>query len=192
VADLRQSLSLPGITVLCGPSGVGKSSLLNALLPELALRVGTVSGRLQRGRHTTRHVELFPLAEGALVADSPGFNRPHVPSDPAALAGLFPEVRQRLRHHSCLFRNCLHRGDPGCVVGTDWDRHPHYASCLAELLVQRSVVPDKDSATRFRGGRIEPRLDPQLRQSSRRRVRQGQGEDDDGSGSLNLPPDQAG
>ena len=78
----------------CGPSGVGKSSLINALLPQLSLRVSAVSGRLQRG--ATRHVELFPLASGALLADSPGFNRPSLPADPAELGMLFPEIRQRL------------------------------------------------------------------------------------------------
>ncbi|MFM7266495.1 MAG: ribosome small subunit-dependent GTPase A, partial [Cyanobium sp.] len=90
---LRAALDAPGLVVVCGPSGVGKSSLLNALRPELALRTGAVSGRLQRGRHTTRHVELFPLGQ-ALVADSPGFNRPELPEDGIALAALFPELRR--------------------------------------------------------------------------------------------------
>jgi ribosome biogenesis GTPase len=107
--DLRRHLrSAAGITVLCGPSGAGKSSLLNALAPELALRVAAVSGRLQRGRHTTRHVELFalpndsvagdgvtPMPEtAALVADTPGFNRPDLPGDPVLLAEAFPEIRR--------------------------------------------------------------------------------------------------
>ena len=69
IEPLRQHLAAPGIAVLCGPSGVGKSSLLNALVPDLALRVGAVSGRLQRGRHTTRHVELFAIGAGGLLAD---------------------------------------------------------------------------------------------------------------------------
>jgi len=141
-----------GITVLCGPSGAGKSSLLNALVPDLDLRVAAVSGRLRRGRHTTRHVELFPLpsevaadsfpffpATPALVADTPGFNRPELPSDPVLLAQAFPEIRQRLAHGPCRFRNCRHLEDPGCAMGTDWPRFSHYRQCLEEVEAIASV-----------------------------------------------------
>ena len=160
---LREVLSVPGIAVLCGPSGAGKSSLLNALCPQLALRVGAVSGRLQRGRHTTRHVELFALAPGALLADTPGFNRPQLPPSVEALAPLFPEVRQRLAHAACRYSNCLHQGEPGCGVGSDWDRHSLYRRCLAELQLEQAATGDRPDPPppRFR------------RQSSRRRQRQG-------------------
>ena len=188
---LRQWLSQPGLAVLCGPSGAGKSSLLNALRPDLKLRVAAVSGRLQRGRHTTRHVELFALAPGALVADTPGFNRPALPEDPAALARLFPELRQRLAAGCCRFSNCLHRGDPGCAVAIDWPRYQLYAQCLADIeadaaramrrgLVRPSTAcqpgapgpqhPEPGQAGRT--GRAEQQLDPRLRQASRRRRRQ--------------------
>ncbi|MFQ6539452.1 ribosome small subunit-dependent GTPase A, partial [Aphanothece stagnina] len=176
---LRERLSGPGISVLCGPSGVGKSSVLNGLLPGLELRVGEVSGRLQRGRHTTRHVELFPLAPSARVADTPGFNRPLLPPDPAALAPLFPEVRAALaRHGGCRFSNCLHLGEPGCVLGLEWDRWPLYRQCLAVLQAdaeRRGTRPASSAegpGLRRRGGGLEPRLAPQLRQVSRRRQRQ--------------------
>lgn len=132
--DLRQALlASAGITVVCGPSGAGKSSLLNALCPELGLRVAPVSGRLRRGRHTTRHVELFALAPGVLLADTPGFNRPELPADPEELAALFPELRLRLAAASCRFRNCRHLDDPGCAAGSDWPRHALYRQCLEEL-----------------------------------------------------------
>ncbi|MFM7653497.1 MAG: ribosome small subunit-dependent GTPase A [Vulcanococcus sp.] len=179
---LRERLAQPGISVLCGPSGVGKSSLINALVPELQLRVSAVSGRLQRGRHTTRHVELFPLAPGALLADTPGFNRPDLPADPAALGPLFPEIRRRLGETSCRFRNCLHQGDPGCAVGDGWDRHSHYLGCLEAVLSQAERDPqgERESAPaglRQRGQGREPLLDQRLRQPSRRRQRQGTTED---------------
>ncbi|WP_411875847.1 ribosome small subunit-dependent GTPase A [Vulcanococcus limneticus] len=172
---LRQRLQTPGIAVLCGPSGVGKSSLLNALIPDLALRVGSVSGRLQRGRHTTRHVELFPLAPGALLADTPGFNRPDLPDDPVALAGLFPEIRQRLERGVCRFKNCLHRGDPGCAIGVDWDRYSLYRQCLDACLEQAAAARERpaEPGLKQRGSRREPRLDQRLRQPSRKRLRQG-------------------
>jgi ribosome biogenesis GTPase len=158
--QLRQRLSSPGIAVVCGPSGVGKSSLLNALLPDRALRVGAVSGRLRRGRHTTRHVELFPLGPGglgmdqALVADTPGFNRPELTWPAEALAGLFPEIRARLAIDRCRYSNCSHLDDPGCVVGNGWDRFPQYRQILQEL--------------RERGQRQEPRTSSPGRRGSRR------------------------
>jgi ribosome biogenesis GTPase / thiamine phosphate phosphatase len=174
---LRDALSEPGIAVLCGPSGVGKSSLLNGLRPELALRVAAVSGRLQRGRHTTRHVELFALAPGALLADTPGFNRPELPADPAALAPLFPELRLRLAEARCRYANCLHQGDPGCAAGTDWDRYDHYQHCLEALSAEaiRKPLGAGEAAAnglKQRGNRSEPRLNKRQRQPSRRRQRQ--------------------
>ncbi|MFM7239714.1 MAG: ribosome small subunit-dependent GTPase A [Cyanobium sp.] len=196
---LRERLSQPGLAVVCGPSGVGKSSLLNGLRPGLELPVAAVSGRLQRGRHTTRHVELFALAPGALVADTPGFNRPDLPADPARLAGLFPEVRQRLARASCQFRDCLHQGEPGCAVGDDWERHPWYGLCLHDLLEQQDRLQRQgqqrsgNQGLRQRGDRLEPRLSPQLRQPSRRRQRQRllgrveEGGSEDGGPSFSPP-----
>lgn len=180
VEGLRERLQQPGIAVLCGPSGVGKSSLLNALRPELQVRVSAVSGRLQRGRHTTRHVELFALAPGALLADSPGFNRPDLPDDPVALAALFPEIRQRLAVGACRYKNCLHQDDPGCAVGSDWDRHLLYRSCLETVLAQarrERLGAHQTAGLKQRGHRQEPLLDQRLRQPSRRRRRQDDGED---------------
>ena len=134
LSELKQSLAGSSLSVLCGPSGVGKSSLLNALIPELDLRVGAVSGRLQRGRHTTRHVELHHLGAKARVADTPGFNRPDLPDDPRNLEVLFPELRAQLEPHPCRFRDCLHRDEPGCGVTRDWERYPIYRRAVEDLL----------------------------------------------------------
>ena len=185
---LRASLVESGIAVLCGPSGVGKSSLLNALLPNLELRVGNVSGRLQRGRHTTRHVELFSLSPTALLADSPGFNRPDLPDDPGVLSQAFPELRHRLAETSCRFSNCRHQGDPGCAMGSDWDRHALYGQCLCEVEQRAEALAmagQRLAGLRQRGSRLEPRLDPQLRRESRRRRRQEL--ENDLSAGLSLP-----
>lgn len=131
---LRSRLAQGSLSVLCGPSGVGKSSLLNGLIPGLELRVAAVSGRLQRGRHTTRHVELHTLPSGARVADTPGFNRPELPGDVQNLEVLFPELRRRLEAQPCRFRDCLHRGEPGCGIDQNWDRYPLYRRAVEELL----------------------------------------------------------
>jgi len=131
--SLQDQLSSNRLAVLCGPSGVGKTSLLNKLLPQASLRVAAVSGRLQRGRHTTRHVELYRLCEGSLVADTPGFNRPELPGDPRNLALLFPELRRQLETRPCRFRDCFHRDEPGCEVDKSWERYPIYKRCLKEM-----------------------------------------------------------
>jgi ribosome biogenesis GTPase len=126
IEQLRLRLD-QGISVLCGPSGVGKSSLLNALLPQLQLPTAAVSGKLQRGRHTTRHVELFPIGANALLADTPGFNRPEIEIDSIHIADLFPEIRiQQKAGINCRFNDCRHLQEPECGLGRSWERYELY------------------------------------------------------------------
>jgi ribosome biogenesis GTPase len=134
------------ITVICGPSGVGKSSLINQLIPALNLRVNAVSGKLGRGRHTTRHVELFELPGGGLLADTPGFNQPALECDPSELAEYFPEARQRLALGSCQFSDCSHRDEPNCVVRGDWERYDYYLNFLSEAIVRQQQEQNSSSA----------------------------------------------
>lgn len=103
------------IAVLCGQSGVGKSSLMNALVPSLQLETAEVSDRLGRGRHTTRHVELIPLRGDGVVADTPGFSQLDVTLMEAedltyAFKEFVPFAEQ------CKFRGCLHIHEPQCAV----------------------------------------------------------------------------
>jgi ribosome biogenesis GTPase / thiamine phosphate phosphatase len=122
IEELRSQLDRQ-ITVFAGHSGVGKSSLTNALIPALNVRVANVSGKLSRGRHTTRHVELFTMPTGGLIADTPGFNQPDLTCTPTELPNYFPEIRSRLAQGQCQFSNCNHRDEPNCVVRGDWERY---------------------------------------------------------------------
>lgn len=128
------------ITVVAGPSGVGKSSLTNRLIPDQDLRISAVSGKLGRGRHTTRHVELFELPNGGFLADTPGFNHPDIHCSPEDLSHYFPEIRQRLAAATCQFNNCLHRDEPGCAVRGNWERYDHYLTVLAEVIQQQQTL----------------------------------------------------
>ncbi len=134
------------ITVICGPSGVGKSSLINQLIPTLNIRVNAVSGKLGRGRHTTRHVELFDLPGGGLLADTPGFNQPALECDPSELPRYFPEVRRRLALGTCQFSDCSHRSEPNCVVRGDWERYEYYLQFLEEAMVRQQQEQNSSSA----------------------------------------------
>ena len=101
-----------------GNSGVGKSSLLNRIAPEHAIPVGEVSDRLGRGRHTTRHIELFDVGDGTLIADTPGFSSFDLtqmrPIRKEELQHCFPEFRPHIG--ACRFDDCAHLKEPGCAV----------------------------------------------------------------------------
>lgn len=103
------------ITVLAGQSGVGKSTLLNAIDPTLEIKTAEISNRLGRGRHTTRHVELIPLPMGGWVADTPGFSQlDFVDLEPEELSHLFVEFRRPAE--DCKFRECVHQNEPKCAI----------------------------------------------------------------------------
>lgn len=115
--ELRQIIS-GKVSAFTGNSGVGKSSILNCLQPNLGLQVGEVSERLGRGRHTTRHVELVQLDGGGMVADTPGFSSFDVERMELIrkdeLARTFREFRPHLEE--CRFVGCTHRKEKGCAV----------------------------------------------------------------------------
>ena len=124
------------LTVLAGPSGVGKTSLINELIPSASLPTSSVSRKLRRGKNTTRHVELFSIGNGSLLADTPGFNRPEIYCNPSSFAFLFPEFRTQLNNTKCRckFRNCLHRDEPGCVINKSFERYTLYLEDLEEMI----------------------------------------------------------
>ncbi|KAF6620123.1 ribosome biogenesis GTPase [Paenibacillus jamilae] len=113
-AELKKLLA-GQISVFSGQSGVGKSSMLNALEPGLTLETSAISNKLGRGRHTTRHVELIPLDNGGFVADTPGFSQlDFLELGVDELSPCFREFQQYAE--GCKFRGCTHIHEPGCKV----------------------------------------------------------------------------
>lgn len=103
------------VTVFAGPSGVGKSSLLNAVDSNLELATGKISDKIKRGKHTTRAACLLPLPEGGTVVDTPGFSAAELENiDKAQLAHYFPEFRPYIE--KCYYNTCTHSHEPNCAV----------------------------------------------------------------------------
>lgn len=126
-------------SVVAGPSGVGKSSLLNAVDPSLGLRTGEVSEKTQKGKHTTTFATLYPLAGGGYVVDTPGIREYGIwDMAPAELGGYFVEFRPYIAH--CRFPDCTHDHEPGCAVTAAVDegaispeRYGSYLNILASV-----------------------------------------------------------
>ncbi len=103
------------ITLVSGHSGVGKSSFINAIVPELEIKTKDVSGWSGKGQHTTTFAEMYDLPGGGSIIDTPGMKEfGLVGIEKEELSGYFPEMRQRL--NDCQFNNCLHINEPGCAI----------------------------------------------------------------------------
>lgn len=139
--DEVKALLSAGTTALAGPSGVGKSSLLQSLYPDFSFETGAISEKTRRGRHTTRHIEITKISDGAYVLDTPGFQTlelTHV--EPDELGHYFPDFPQG----ACRFDNCLHDREPGCAVKVKLEagdiaahRYENYQMLLQEAKEQR-------------------------------------------------------
>lgn len=140
IAEVRQALT-GKVSVFTGPSGAGKSTLANAMVPGLGLKMGEVSQKIGRGKHTTRHVELFPMTEESFIADAPGFSQLNLDLASADLRLWYPEFQDAAQ--DCLYRGCLHNQETNCGIKTAVEqgliekvRYDNYVELLAELLEQ--------------------------------------------------------
>lgn len=151
IDDFRELLK-GKTSVLCGASGVGKSSLINAVCPNLKLRTKNVSEKTQRGTHTTRHCEIIPIDENSRIVDTPGFS--NLKFDfllPNEVDLLFDEIAKYKKY--CKFQNCLHLSEVGCCVKEhmgeiDETRYQSYAEFVAESM-------DYKERIKYQGTKIE-------------------------------------
>ncbi|MFD2626345.1 ribosome small subunit-dependent GTPase A [Salibacterium salarium] len=140
--DQLQKYLTDKLSMVTGESGVGKSTLLNQLLPSLNLETAEVSARLKRGKHTTKHLELIPCNNG-FIADTPGFSSLNFEKiDEDDLDICFPELKEIMP--DCKFRGCTHRKEPGCAIKEAVEmgniaefRYEHYKQFFEELVQQR-------------------------------------------------------
>ncbi len=116
ISKIRQLIA-DKTTLFSGHSGVGKSSLINALLPELTIRTGEVSDWSDKGMHTTTFAEMHQLPDGGFIVDTPGIRELGIIDiEQDELSCFFPEMRERL--NQCRFNNCRHINEPGCAIVT--------------------------------------------------------------------------
>lgn len=122
------------LTLFSGNSGVGKSSLINRLIPGLSLKTGALSAQHDTGMHTTTYSQMFALPHGGYIIDTPGIKGfGTIDFEPATVAHYFPEIFAA--SYNCRFNNCTHRNEPGCAVLEALDNHyisqSRYASYLS-------------------------------------------------------------
>jgi len=128
LAELKQKES----SIFMGPSGVGKTTLLNMIIPGLQNSTAPVSNKIKRGKNTTRNVELFSLSKQSYIVDTPGFNMQPLEIDIRLLPNLYLEIDKQLNDEGikCKFRNCLHLNDEGCNLNKSFERYYFYKEMI--------------------------------------------------------------
>lgn len=169
------------LSVLCGQSGVGKSSLINSLNPEFDLRTQSVSEKTLRGTHTTRHCEIMTISDDVRIIDTPGFS--NLKFDfllPQDVAKLFREFRPYL--NTCKYQDCLHIHEDGCSILEKSDeistaRYSSYVAFVEEAkeYKERIKYQGNKTETRFKQthNKTAVKISANKRQGSRRTLKQG-------------------
>ena len=132
VKNLLSELKTKKCSIFMGPSGVGKTTLLNTLFPGLAKTTASVSSKIKRGKNTTRNVELFALSRTSYIVDTPGFNMQNLEIHIHELPMLFSEIHTQVVKQGikCKFRNCLHINDQGCNLNKNFERYTFYREMI--------------------------------------------------------------
>jgi len=130
--NLLVELKQKECSIFMGPSGVGKTTLLNMIIPGLKNSTAPVSNKIKRGKNTTRNVELFSLSNNHYIVDTPGFNMQTLEVDIRLLPTLYPEIYTQLMDEGirCKFRNCLHLNDEGCNLNKSFERYSFYKEMI--------------------------------------------------------------
>ena len=130
--NLLAELSQKECSIFMGPSGVGKTTLLNMLIPGLQNSTAPVSNKIKRGKNTTRNVELFSISNQSYIVDTPGFNMQPLDIDIRLLPNLYSEIYKQLIDEGikCKFRNCLHVNDEGCNLNKSFERYSFYKEMI--------------------------------------------------------------
>ncbi len=171
------------ITVLCGASGVGKSSLINAVCPDLNLKTKQVSEKTERGTHTTRHCEIITPEDDLKIVDTPGFSQ--LKFDflmPAQVSTLFREISKiRTEYGVCKFSDCLHEQETGCKILEHFDmidetRYQSYLQFVKEAKEYKKQVTysgkKKETRSKIVHNREITKISTKKRQTSRRKSNQ--------------------
>lgn len=171
------------ITVLCGSSGVGKSSLINAINPNLNIKTKQVSEKTERGTHTTRHCEIINIDDNSRIVDTPGFSQ--LKFDflmPAEISTLFREIVEiQKKNGSCKFSDCLHEKEIGCeilnnIADIDETRYQSYLQFVKEAKEYKKQVTysgtKTESKSKFINDRHVTKISSKKRQISRRKSNQ--------------------
>ena len=130
--NLLVELKQKKCSIFMGPSGVGKTTLLNMIIPGLQNSTAPVSNKIKRGKNTTRNVELFSISNQSYIVDTPGFNMQPLEVDIKLLPNLYPEIYKQVidEEIKCKFRNCLHLNDEGCNLNKSFERYSFYKKMI--------------------------------------------------------------
>jgi len=130
--DLLTQLKKKKCSIFMGPSGVGKTTLLNKIIPGLQNSTAPVSNKIKRGKNTTRNVELFSISNQSYIVDTPGFNMQPLDVDSSLLPNLYSEINKQVVDEGikCKFRNCLHVNDEGCNLKKSFERYSFYREMI--------------------------------------------------------------
>ena len=130
--NLLSELKQKECSIFMGPSGVGKTTLLNMIIPGLQNSTSPVSNKIKRGKNTTRNVELFAISNQSYIVDTPGFNMQPLEVDIKLLPNLYSEIYKQVIEEGikCKFRNCLHLNDEGCNLNKSFERYSFYKEMI--------------------------------------------------------------